>query len=75
MLRGLAPAGLTREDAENYLITLLQRADELALRRELDKIFQPESSFVMGDNFDQALEKLVMSKIRPLFGWCQHLIL
>ena len=33
MLRGLAPAGLTREDAENYLITLLQRADELALRR------------------------------------------
>jgi uncharacterized protein (DUF3084 family) len=63
MLRGLAPAGLTREDAENYLITLLQRADELALRRGAGQdISSQRAVFVMGDNFDQALEKLVMSK-------------
>lgn len=63
MLRGLAPAGLTREDAENYLITLLQRADELALRRGAGQDSSSQRAvFVMGDNFDQALEKLVMSK-------------
>ncbi|NLJ48516.1 MAG: DUF3084 domain-containing protein [Candidatus Atribacteria bacterium] len=63
MLRGLAPAGLTREDAENYLLTLLQRADELALRRGAGQDSSSQRAvFVMGDNFDQALEKLVMSK-------------
>lgn len=63
ILRGLAPAGLTREDAENYLLTLLQKADELALRRGAGKDSSNQRSvFVIGDNFDQALEKLVLSQ-------------
>lgn len=63
MLRGLAPDGLAREDAEKYLLTLLQRADELALRRGAGQDSSNQRAvFVMGDNFDQALEKLVMSK-------------
>lgn len=63
MLRGLAPDGLTREDAEKYLLTLLQKADELALRRGAGQDSSNQRAvFVMGDNFDQALEKLVMSK-------------
>jgi uncharacterized protein (DUF3084 family) len=63
MLRGLAPAGLAREEAENYLLTLLQRADELALRRGAGQDSSSQRAvFVMGDNFDQALEKLILSQ-------------
>ncbi|HAX99452.1 MAG TPA: hypothetical protein DCY12_11340 [Candidatus Atribacteria bacterium] len=63
MLRGLAPAGLARGEAENYLLTLLQRADELALRRGAGQDSSSQRAvFVMGDNFDQTLEKLILSQ-------------
>jgi len=63
ILRGLAPAGLSQADAENYLLTLIKRADELAIRKGAGRDSTTQRAvFVMGDNFDQTLEKLVQAK-------------
>ncbi|HCU23358.1 MAG TPA: hypothetical protein DF698_10910 [Candidatus Atribacteria bacterium] len=54
---------MARGEAENYLLTLLQRADELALRRGAGQDSSSQRAvFVMGDNFDQTLEKLILSQ-------------
>jgi len=63
VLRGLAPAGLAKDDAENYLLTMVKRADELAIRRGAGRDSATQRTvFVMGDNFDQTLEKLILTK-------------
>ena len=63
ILRGLAPTGLSKADAENYLFTLVKRADELAIRKGAGRDSTTQRAlFVMGDNFDQTLEKLVQAK-------------